>query len=384
VGLRALPFPVAVVLSPSEARAKDLLEAGARTGWLEPLTSLRAGLCGRASLCSLKREGSMMSRTFRPTLRAWLSGAIAPLLLFAGLGLVFFLLGSLWRAIVLAGAGGLVTLVLALPLLRTWVRVDDAVLSFRQGRHIHVVPWAEVLAAAMVQDAQRRWILVLGTATGECQVRLQHLDRDAIWRLVQERMPPAALPEDAFMQLPWYRQGVAQREQLLAEAVFPLRVSGIPPWLKGALVFGTLLFLWFAFLMLLPGLGLAAIACTAPFISLAAACALPLLLSGSVELDAAALTRRTLWGQYAMRWEDVRWVEQDREGYSLVFHGGGKQLSLTGPAMWWGKDKARLLEVLNAQIQQRGLEVCHSWRAAFRVSRNVRMRRPGPGEPPQP
>lgn len=95
-----------------------------------------------------------------------------------------------------------------------------------------------------------------------------------------------------------------------------------------------------------------------------------------LERPPRRLTYRTLWGQYAIRWEEILWVEQDRSGSSLVFHGEGKQLSVAGPALWSGKDKARLLDLLNAQIQQRDLLVRRSVWAGLKVSRNVRVTRP--------
>lgn len=186
-----------------------------------------------------------MSYTFRPTLRAWIE-MIGLVALFGGLGLA-----ALWSdkdggGIVLVFGVALCLLLWGLRLARTWVQLDERSLSFRLGRRVQAVPWAEVLAAELAQKAQgkqRYWVLLLGTAQEVYWIPLQPFDRDTLWRLVQDRVPPAALAPEAYKQLPDYQEWLADSANLVAGTDASSRVSSLSPGLRWALVVGGVGFL---------------------------------------------------------------------------------------------------------------------------------------------
>lgn len=94
-----------------------------------------------------------MVHTFRPTLRSWIE-MIGLVALLGGAGLYAFWSDQEGGGIVLAGGVALYLFLWGARLSRSWVRVDDLSLPFRLGRRVQVVPWAEVLAAEIVQKTQ--------------------------------------------------------------------------------------------------------------------------------------------------------------------------------------------------------------------------------------
>lgn len=93
-----------------------------------------------------------------------------------------------------------------------------------------------------------------------------------------------------------------------------------------------------------------------------------------IEYDSEQIRWTSRYGHYRMLWDDVRFVEVDPQGLSLVWHGEKRRLAMVGPAYWIGPGSSTFREALLAELKSRGLDVREDPRAFFRFSKKTRTR----------
>lgn len=98
-----------------------------------------------------------------------------------------------------------------------------------------------------------------------------------------------------------------------------------------------------------------------------------LLNAGSMQMDSEGIRYYLPLRSYQIRWDEVRYIEIDRQGGNMVFIGDNKTLATNGPVSWAGKDKMEVHRLISAQIKTYGIEVRQTEKAMFRLSKNTRM-----------
>lgn len=94
---------------------------------------------------------------------------------------------------------------------------------------------------------------------------------------------------------------------------------------------------------------------------------------GSTHVDSDSIRYYLPFRTYQIRWSEVKYIEMDAEGASLVFVGENKTLSMNGPRLWTGKDKNDLQKLMVAQMKSYSIELRQTQKALFRRSKNARV-----------
>jgi hypothetical protein len=75
-----------------------------------------------------------------------------------------------------------------------------------------------------------------------------------------------------------------------------------------------------------------------------------------------------------MKWEQLRWLEMDLTGTTLVLGGENSKMVISGPVLWAGPDRADLLAMIQAQTEARKLPMRRSLWAIIKFSQNSRIK----------
>ena len=98
-----------------------------------------------------------------------------------------------------------------------------------------------------------------------------------------------------------------------------------------------------------------------------------ILSSGSMHINSDSIKYYLPLRSYKIRWNEVQYIEIDRQGSNIVFCGENKRLAMLGPAFWCGKDRIDTFRLVAAQIDKYDIEVRQTEKAMFRLSRNTRV-----------
>ena len=311
-------------------------------------------------------------RIYRASKEAWIGRFVLPVAF-----LILFLITAmnmLELNPVLGGLGLLLVLVWSafdylLPMLRNWIRIEEYSLEGYFNGQRFTLTWKEVLAAWMI-DRNWRKFLCLGTRDGTAIIPLRFFNDQEIWKDVQSCVSGEALAADAMQRLPDFREWAATREAIVAEGDTSYRV--VDHWLVQAFGWSSIAF-WIA-------TTIQALENGQPFLIpiyllLAIIAAGVVLNWGVTEFDNDGITRRTVMGVWSIRWDELRWMEMDMMGTTLVFIGEDRQMVIYGPSLWIGPDRRNVLSLLHAQAEHRKVELRRSLWAFFRWSRNTRVKK---------
>lgn len=311
------------------------------------------------------------NRTFHATVESWLGQLILPLV-FSGMLLMTVVNFSGWSpwigAVGLGIMVGFALIEYVLPMVRNWLNLDDrSIEGSLYGRYFHIY-WSEVLAAWMFQRKRRRF-LCLGTREGTLVIPLRFFDDNAVWNIVREEVPSAALQDDAIQQLPDFQQWETARDNALDQAN-PRAVAD--HWIFQVAGWAGLTFLSFGIINairdnLVPQVVL--------FSILAGIIALVLLNWGVTEFTSEAVERHTLFGDWRIGWEDIEAIEIDPFNAVLVLSGEKQQVVIPGPGLWIGVNKKGAIAMLLAQAERRGIPMRRSLGAVLKLPRNSRIRK---------
>ena len=110
------------------------------------------------------------------------------------------------------------------------------------------------------------------------------------------------------------------------------------------------------------------------FLGMAVLCSYLILNSGSMQVDSDSIRYYLPFRRYQIRWNEVQYIEIDKQGGSMVFVGENKQLAVNGPIAWSGKDKFEISRLIGKQINRYNIEIRGTEKASFRLSRNTKIR----------
>jgi len=111
------------------------------------------------------------------------------------------------------------------------------------------------------------------------------------------------------------------------------------------------------------------------FIAFAALGVFTILTSGSMQVDSHSIRYYLPLRSYQIKWNEIRSMEIDRQGYNMVFVGDNKRLAIIGPGYWSRRNKLETLNLIGTQIDKYGIQILPTQKALFRLSRNTRIER---------
>lgn len=76
-----------------------------------------------------------------------------------------------------------------------------------------------------------------------------------------------------------------------------------------------------------------------------------ILSSGSMHINSDSIKYYLPLRSYKIKWNEVQYIEIDRQGSNIVFGGENKRLAMIGPAYWSGKDRIDTHRLIKAQIE---------------------------------
>jgi hypothetical protein len=308
-------------------------------------------------------------RTFRATAEAWLGKLLLPV--------VFFILLTLTAVkhsglnMVAAGVGVFLLLLLAatdyvLPMLRTWVTLDERTIEGSVNGRTFRIYWTEVLAAWVSHCKGRRY-LCIGIKDGTLILPLRFMDQYALWKMVRVMVRPEALEESAILKLPDFREWVDERDKAACLGGEPRAVSdhwAIQVVCWGGMAFSAVL----AFGFYRAG----DFASTALLAGMIGLCALLITRWGINEIGPEAVARSTMFSSSSIQWSEVRWIEIDPLNSVIVLVGDECQLAISGPGLWSGADKLDALSIIISQAEHRKIPLRRTFGALLRTTRRAR------------
>jgi hypothetical protein len=310
-------------------------------------------------------------RTFRATTEAWLGQLILPLCFYIMLTITAMNAAGLSPAV-----GGMslillaviVTLNYVVPMARNWLCLDGITIEGSlNGRYFHVY-WHEILATWLYEDRRKRF-LCLGTREGTLIIPLRFFDHAAIWNLVRCSVSPAALEENAIDRLPDFRDWEQARGKVIEDPE-PRRITDhwalqVMGW-SGLVLFA---------LGAIQAWGAGSTGQVVFFATLVVTSLVMLLSWGVTEIGPDQIRRSTMFGRWAMPWNEVRWIEIDLIDSVIVLVGDNRRLVIPGPGIWNINGKREMMRMLVLQVERRGLPLRRTPLAILRVSHNTRAKK---------
>ncbi len=121
-----------------------------------------------------------------------------------------------------------------------------------------------------------------------------------------------------------------------AQSLNPGRPLRVRHWPIQAIGWGGLIFFGFIAVVCLFNNGGWA---TLVFIGFAALSTFLIVGYGTTEMDGEKVSHKNMLGRYQILWSEIRQIEYDAGGSNLVLQGDQKELVVSGPYLWFGRDK---------------------------------------------
>lgn len=227
---------------------------------------------------------------------------------------------------------------------RAWITVDDSVMQGYTYDQPFLLPWKEVLAAYLDEPARA----VVISSKDQLHIFPLALWGRPLWEAIQERVPPAALEENAYQQLPGYVAAVADYERMSADPFVRLTHRSFPDFAVVPIGFLALFMLTLT-LDGLDGAGIVYLLFALPVGAIA------LLAYERVEITGQRIVVRRLWRRYEMGWDEVERIEGDPRGMRLVWYGKNKRLVTAGINRWQAQSRDALIVMIEGQMRQRNI-----------------------------
>jgi len=290
-----------------------------------------------------------MPQTFRPHFKFWLIEALPFSLIVGAVFAAPYIFGGTFLFVPAACLLLFYFLVILRPALRTHIVADPQGISGRVGYKSFAIRWSDIIVADLRAGGSWQPRLVLGTAQGIAQISLLGFAVPPLWRIVQERVDAAALEDTAYRQLPGYRE-LADQDPRWVETAKPLlireRIASFIGWL-GVAFFTCMAMISWVDSSLWPRWVSLAIAVVGYFV---------ILLFGTVEVDALAVTHTDPIVSIRMPWAEVERVFLAAGAGQLEIRGNKKAVILFGPFLWSNKELYGAISMIKFICQQRGID----------------------------
>lgn len=311
-----------------------------------------------------------MYQIFHPLSRYWITKIIWIVLL--TIPVIYFVfervfICALWPVIFL----GLSLMDIHL-LKHTILKLDEQKFLFQRGKSNVQVLWKDVLMVRQTRQAWKRVNLELATQQEVFAVPLGYFDADQVWYWIKRYAPVDALQEDAYKRLSAYQEWSIKAQELINNTQQVL-------WAGYSL--GTKIMIGFVFISL-TGIGgmlwltlnsIEVVLCLGPIILVLGGWAVSSIFY-RIEMTSERITAINLWKRQQIMWNEVEYIEHDFGQRRFVLYGQNKRLAITSPKLLVGKDRVEMINMLQAQVEYRKIELRHKERALFTWSRNVTIR----------
>ena len=95
--------------------------------------------------------------------------------------------------------------------------------------------------------------------------------------------------------------------------------------------------------------------------------------AGTVEVTSDDIRLTSLLGVFTIRWDEIRYVEIDRQRSSLVFRSGDKRLPIVGAPFSRGPHVSAMRRLIEGELRHRQIPIHTTQLAMWRLRRNVRV-----------
>jgi hypothetical protein len=321
-----------------------------------------------------------MSQKFRPPMKSWLGSSLVVLFLAVVFILgPYYLIGSPLRYTgFILGPLAILFFIreVCIPMIRTYVVIDNATFSGRVEQGAFRIHWANIQVAQINMDRQYQYHVWLIITQNVLDISLKYLDPAPIWRLIRKHVAPEALESKTLAH--WLRDDEAFQKLEVDNNEFVQRIGEtykvrpktwmvVIAWVMMVMCLSIAVSLW---VMRVPGCEK-----VSPGLVVLALLAGLNVLPDNVEMDAEAVTHIIPpFGRFRMRWDEIGWIEVDLAGYWMVIHGKDKSLSMMGPSIWSGRDRDLITKLFTIQVEQRRIDIFVNPAAQLKLfSRNTRV-----------
>lgn len=254
----------------------------------------------------------------------------------------------------------------------TILKLDEQNFLFQRGKSTIQVLWKDILMVRQTERVRKQIYLELATQQEIFAVPLSYFDITQVWHWVKRYASIDALQEDAYKRLPAYKEWSAKVQKLVSSTQETLCAGySLDTKILIGVVFislggiGTLLWLTLN--------SIEVILCFIPLVFVLGGWAVSSIFY-RVEMNSEEVTIINLWKKHRIRWEEVKYIEHDFGQRRFVLYSQNKRLAITSPKSLAGKDRAEMIDMLQAQIEYRKIELHHKERALFTWSRNVTLK----------
>ena len=226
-----------------------------------------------------------------------------------------------------------------------YIVVDKDGIEVRLFPQKYKILWSDVLLAEFDQQAKEIPFIILGTQCQIKSVNLRFFDATTIWDLVKLNVSPQALAEDARTNLLKIRQ--SELERIPMELDFPTQVS-FSRWLK-IFFLASIVFYFYFSTWAFQSEQWDAFLCFIPMILIRIG--FVLYFNQFIQMDLDGIIYKSIFGSYAIRWDEIEKVVMDKESSTIGIWGKQKRLAFFGPFFWSGKNKDKMVQLMFAEFK---------------------------------
>lgn len=290
---------------------------------------------------------------FYPLKRHWLEKGLVSVLAVLILGTVLIIRFNFVGGVIAALVAWYLFYRDIQPLLQTYLEINQDTLSGLVNHHkIHLF-WQDVLVVQQTGTLKQGFIHLI-TAQTKFTIPLQLFNGDQLWQLVKSCVPGSALEADAYKELPTYQAYQQEKTRIIHTLAEPLRASY--HWSIKVMAWGCLVFSAWVMWSLFKEGGISSIMWLPGIFFVAGGFAI-YHFSQYVEMSSNAIGVVSWLGRKEMKWSEIQGIKL-KGMTELIFLNGDKQkLRVTGPVNWFGGNKEKMIDFLEAQIDQRQIEI---------------------------
>jgi hypothetical protein len=287
---------------------------------------------------------------YRPNLKAWLRRNP---IVFGLLVLVFGLLiidRFSTPALIITGLACLILFLGIRKAISNYIVIDNRQISGSFKGQLFKVVWWDVRATWLDSHSEGNPVLMLATDHNLFAIPLRYMAAAAIWVKAQACVNPAALNEEARLNLPYW-QSVSEPEIPELEQPLVLRGRALEKVIGWCALFFPACILAAGFEQLSLGMQLM----LGGFILVFAGFLLTAYYS--LKLNSTGITHSMLFGKFFISWEELKSVHIAQDGSTLMFQSGRKQILVYGPKTWSRAMREDAMQYIGVQLEVRQIHV---------------------------
>jgi len=242
---------------------------------------------------------------------------------------------------------------------KTKIEVDEEKLTLHFRKEIKYFGWTQILTAQKRIDGKEDDFIEFVTAEQIIKLSPFWFDLAEVWLKIEPYLSVEALLGRNYKELPFYQVILKEEKQLLKETFSPLSVGYCWSLKVGFVVFGLVLIgsgFWG-----LTASSLLVVKLVSSFIVLWGLWLITFSITAQLTMTSDKLETKKLWWHKQMRWSEIQKIEFDHNFGRVIFKSRDRKISFTSPQNWFGKDKEKMIQMLNVQVEHLGINYSHSY-----------------------